>query len=70
VALEGLDLQSVPEEAAADADCVVIVTDHSSFDYAGLVERSPLIVDTRNALKGFRSGGIGGTGGIGRIVRL
>jgi UDP-N-acetyl-D-glucosamine dehydrogenase len=37
------------------ADCVVIVTDHSSVDYAAVVERSRLIVDTRNALKSFRS---------------
>ena len=47
-------LTSVPEETAAQADCVVIVTDHASFDYAGLVARSRLIVDTRNALKAFR----------------
>src|ERR1700678_1330882 len=33
------------------ADCVVIVTDHSSFDYAGILERAKLVVDTRNALK-------------------
>ena len=53
--LEGLDLKSAPETAAADADCVVVVTDHAAFDYAGLVERSQLIVDTRNALKGIVS---------------
>jgi len=43
------------------ADCVVIVTDHRGIDYAQVVERSKLIVDSRNALKGFRSG---------KIVRL
>ncbi len=53
--LEGVDLVSVPESAAAAADCVVIITDHHSFDYPGLVERSCLIVDTRNALKGINS---------------
>ena len=37
------------------ADCVVIVTDHSGIDYRAVIERSKLIVDTRNALKGFRS---------------
>jgi UDP-N-acetyl-D-glucosamine dehydrogenase len=37
------------------ADCVVIVTDHKLFDYELLVERAALIVDTRNALKGFTS---------------
>jgi len=53
--LEGLQLQASPESAAADADCVVIITDHAAFDYRGLVERSCLIVDTRNALKGVNS---------------
>ena len=53
--LDGLHLEAQPESAAADADCVVIVTDHSAFDYRALVERAPLIVDTRNALKGFTS---------------
>ena len=37
------------------ADCVVIITDHSGVDYRSVVDRSKLIVDTRNALKGFRS---------------
>ena len=37
------------------ADCVVVVTDHSSFDYAGIVRNAKLIVDTRNALKSFSS---------------
>ena len=53
--LDGLELEAQPEAAAGAADCVVIVTDHSNFDYAGLVERAALIVDTRNALKGHRS---------------
>ncbi len=47
------DLTSVPEAGAHDGiDCAVIVTNHSSFDYPALVNRFPLIVDTRNALKG------------------
>ena len=33
-------------------DCAVITTPHSSFDYDEIVRRSPLIVDTRNALRG------------------
>jgi UDP-N-acetyl-D-glucosamine dehydrogenase len=41
--------------AASKADCVVIVTDHSSFDYKALLEAAPLIVDTRNAMKGLKS---------------
>ena len=35
-----MDLEALPESAAADADCVVIVTDHAAFDYRGLVERA------------------------------
>jgi UDP-N-acetyl-D-glucosamine dehydrogenase len=53
--LDGIELEAQPEDAAAAADCVVIVTDHSAFDYAGLVKRAKLIVDTRNALKNFQS---------------
>jgi UDP-N-acetyl-D-glucosamine dehydrogenase len=50
--LDAMALVSQPETAAAEADCVVIVTDHAAFDYTGLLERSQLIVDTRNAFKG------------------
>jgi len=39
--------------AVAEADCVVIITDHASFDYAGIVSAAKLIVDTRNALKAY-----------------
>lgn len=39
----------------SEADCVVIITDHSGFDYAKLVERSRLVLDTRNAVKNFSS---------------
>lgn len=42
-----------PDEAfAAGVDCAVITTNHHAFDYADIVKRSPLVVDTRNALKG------------------
>ena len=37
------------------ADCVALITDHSGVDYSAVVENSKLIVDTRNALKSFRS---------------
>src|SRR5512142_1686028 len=53
--LDAQELHACPQETAAAADCVVIVTDHSAFDYQGLVSRSRLIVDTRNALKQFNS---------------
>jgi UDP-N-acetyl-D-glucosamine dehydrogenase len=54
--LDGITLDSTPLiESASDADCVVIVTDHSDFDYRGLLASSKLIVDTRNAMKSFAS---------------
>src|SRR5579863_213160 len=53
VAIEGLKLQSVDALAAsAEADCVVVVTDHAAFDYDAITAKAKLIVDTRNALKG------------------
>jgi len=52
---EGIEMTATPVSAAAEADCVVIVTDHKDFDYPKLVQSSKLIVDTRNALKGIAS---------------
>ena len=40
---------------AKKADCCVIITDHTDFDYDGLITNAKLIVDTRNALKGRKS---------------
>ena len=49
-----LDLKSVPDEkAAAGIDCAVVCTNHKVFDYASIATRFPLVVDTRNALKGL-----------------
>jgi UDP-N-acetyl-D-glucosamine dehydrogenase len=56
--IDGMDLPACPEEAAADADCTVIVTNHTAFDYPALVARARLIVDTRNALRGVNSANI------------
>jgi UDP-N-acetyl-D-glucosamine dehydrogenase len=36
-------------------DCVVVVTDHSDYDYRRIVEESQLVVDTRNATRGIAS---------------
>src|SRR5262249_40132635 len=41
-------------DAVAAADCVLILTNHSSFDYAVVAERAALVVDTRNALRTHR----------------
>jgi UDP-N-acetyl-D-glucosamine dehydrogenase len=53
--LDGAMLQAQPPAEAFSADCVVIVTDHSTFDYEALANNAKLIVDTRNALKNHRS---------------
>lgn len=37
-------------QAVRQSDCVVIITNHSSYDYLRLLEEARLIVDTRNAL--------------------
>jgi UDP-N-acetyl-D-glucosamine dehydrogenase len=53
---DGIEMSATDAKAGcADADCVVVVTDHKSFDYSGLVKTARLIVDTRNALKGIES---------------
>jgi UDP-N-acetyl-D-glucosamine dehydrogenase len=47
-------MEAVPESDAfaRGFDCAVITTNHKAFDYAAIVARSPLVVDTRNVLKG------------------
>jgi UDP-N-acetyl-D-glucosamine dehydrogenase len=48
-----LDLKTVDEKKMHEGvDCGVIITDHKVFDYDAMVNRFPLLVDTRNALKG------------------
>ena len=42
-------------EPVREADCVVIVTDHSGIDYRAVAAEASLIVDTRNALGGVQS---------------
>ncbi len=39
------------DEKLKNADCVVIVTEHTTVDYKRVCELSKLVVDTRNALK-------------------
>ncbi len=38
-------------------DAVIIVTDHSTYDYEEVVRRAPLVIDTRNATSGVQRGG-------------
>ncbi|HLN03652.1 MAG TPA: nucleotide sugar dehydrogenase [Bryobacteraceae bacterium] len=53
--LEGEVLKSDDVDLVASADCTVIVTDHTVFQYREIAEQAKLIVDTRNALKGISS---------------
>lgn len=47
-------LQSVSLDGLGDYDCVVIATDHSSYDYPRIVRESKLVADTRNATRHVR----------------
>jgi len=50
-----LQMKSSPLTELGQYDCVLIVTNHSSYDYAKVVEGAQLVVDTRNATKGVTS---------------
>lgn len=47
---------ALTEKLLKAADCVLIVTDHSCYDYAWIVKNSALVVDTRNSTAGIRGG--------------
>ncbi len=65
VLLDGTVLKAVgaTDGNVADADCVVILTDHPEFDYARIVDVAKLVVDARNATWGLATP-------PGRVVRL
>jgi UDP-N-acetyl-D-glucosamine dehydrogenase len=50
-----LNMTCTPLDNLGQFDAVIIVTDHSSYDYRAIVEQSQLVVDTRNATKGIDS---------------
>jgi UDP-N-acetyl-D-glucosamine dehydrogenase len=50
-----LDSRPLTPEFLAEQDCVLIVTDHSRYDYDFIVENARLVVDTRNATAGCRT---------------
>ncbi len=51
-----LNSVALDSKVLSDADCVVIVTDHSCIDWQLVVSHSCLVVDTRNALKDIPPG--------------
>jgi UDP-N-acetyl-D-glucosamine dehydrogenase len=50
-----LNMTNTPLDNLAQYDAVVIVTDHSTYDYQAIVAQSQLVVDTRNATRGINS---------------
>ena len=56
-------VKDLTASALSAADCVVIVTDHSSYDWASIVAHSTLVIDTRNATKNVQCP-------PGRVVKL
>ena len=53
-----LNMICTPLDQIPEFDCVVIVTDHSQYDYASIVSKARLVVDTRNATKGIQADNI------------
>jgi UDP-N-acetyl-D-glucosamine dehydrogenase len=53
--VEGTVLKStqLTDEELGAADCVLILTDHPTFDYQRIVEGASLVVDSRNATWGI-----------------
>jgi UDP-N-acetyl-D-glucosamine dehydrogenase len=54
--MDGLEMDSrevIP--ACAEADCVVLITDHTAFERDAILAASKIVVDTRNAFKGLES---------------
>jgi UDP-N-acetyl-D-glucosamine dehydrogenase len=50
-----LQMTCAPLEQLGQYDCVLIVTDHTDYDYKKIVQEAKLVVDTRNATKGIES---------------
>jgi UDP-N-acetyl-D-glucosamine dehydrogenase len=57
-----LESEALTEQFLGAQDCVVIVTDHSTYNYDWIVRHAPLVVDTRNATAGIANAN-------GRIVK-
>ncbi len=49
------EYRSVNLDNIDDYDAVIVVTDHSSFDYKDILERAKLILDTRYAYNGIKA---------------
>jgi len=50
-----LNMTNTLLDDSSEYDAIVIVTDHSSYDYHAIVEQSRLVLDTRNATRSIES---------------
>ncbi|MGC2618192.1 MAG: UDP binding domain-containing protein, partial [Acidobacteriaceae bacterium] len=50
-----LNMDCAPLDNIVAYDCVLIVTDHSAYDYPAIVRDAQLVIDTRNATKSIHS---------------
>ena len=64
IQLDGVDICSVDYEMPMleSVDCVIIVTDHSYYNWADILNHTNLVVDTRNATVGLK--------GLARVVKI
>jgi len=53
--VEGLKSIPLTRSSLRNADCVVITTAHSDYDYKQIVENAKLVIDSRNATQGIKS---------------
>jgi UDP-N-acetyl-D-glucosamine dehydrogenase len=53
-----LNLSCAPLENLGEYDAVLIITDHSSYDYPRIVAESKIVIDSRNATKGIAAANI------------
>lgn len=50
-----LNMECTPLDTIPKFDCVVIVTDHTQYDYRAIVANAQLVIDTRNATRGINA---------------
>jgi UDP-N-acetyl-D-glucosamine dehydrogenase len=50
-----LSMASTPLSDLDEFDCVLIATNHSTYNYSEIVKRAKLVIDTRNATQGIES---------------
>ena len=64
IQFDGVEMNSVDYDMIIleSVDCVIIVTDHSYYDWADILNHTNLVVDTRNATVGLN--------GLARVVKI